>query len=373
MSLRHAGLAVAFVALLAAPLWVLGYNVGQSVAPDLAEPAADLDAPYTGSYAAPQSVFEDEVDSAGLVCVSLVVRTVDPLRLTASSSILVTPTQEAQDALAARVTRDESATEDQVTLRVESRLGATDTTIRMPLAVLLAAERGDLPVECPTDALHPRAPYQADVELPVFGQPRAFPNDWYWLTAYVAMFQPAGRAEGDGECCLPFALDVTRGTEDLRMAIELGGVVDDAFLPLELEVRRPWRIVVYTYVVAIAPPLILGGLLFWQLGRRRRNEASPAPHELLFGMAAILLALLPLRQVLVPAEIRSLTRVDAAFATIIMLLLWAAIAWTVLRPPVVAESAPVQAPANPPPPPPRRGTLLALAVHGWLTRGRTRR
>jgi hypothetical protein len=272
------------------------------------------------------------------------------------------------------VARGESATEDEVPLRVEYRLGATDATIRIPLAALLAAEPGRLPVECPTEEIAPRAPYQADVDLPVFGQPRAFPNDWYWLTAYVAMYQPSERAEGDGECCLPFALDVTRGTEDLRMAIEQGRVVDDAFLPLELEVRRPWRIVVYTYVVAIVPPLILCGLLFWQLGRRRRSEASPAPHELLFGMAAILLALLPLRQVLVPAEIRSLTRVDAAFATIIMLLLWAAIAWTVLRPPVVAEPAPLQSPSRPAPPPaPRRGTLLVLAVLVWLASGRERR
>jgi hypothetical protein len=374
VSLRHAGLALAFVALLAAPLWVLGYNVNQSVAPDLAEPVADLGAPYAGSYAAPRSVLEDEFDSAGLVCVSLVVRTVDPRRLTAPSSILVTPTQAAQDALAASVARGESATEDQVTLRIEYRLGATDVAIRMPLADLLAADRGRLPEACPTDELHPRPPYQADVELPVVGQPRAFPNDWYWLTAYVAMFQPAGGAEGDGRCCLPFALDVTRGTEDLRMAIQLDTVVDDAFLPLELKAQRPWRIVFYTYVVAIVPPLILGGLLFWQLGRRRRSEASPAPHELLFGMAAILLALLPLRQVLVPAEIQSLTRVDAAFAAIIMLLLWAAIAWSVHRPAVVAGPARAQAPSRTgSPPAPRRGTLLVLAVLVWLTRGRKRR
>jgi hypothetical protein len=103
--LRYAGIAVVLVALLAAPVWVLGYNVNQSVAPGLAEPTADLAAPYTGSYAAPQSVFEDETDSAGLVCVSLVVRTVDPLRLTASSSILVTPTQEAQEARRPRGSR----------------------------------------------------------------------------------------------------------------------------------------------------------------------------------------------------------------------------------------------------------------------------
>jgi hypothetical protein len=38
---------------------VLGYNVNQSVAPDLEEPVADLGAPYAGKYAAPQSVFDE--------------------------------------------------------------------------------------------------------------------------------------------------------------------------------------------------------------------------------------------------------------------------------------------------------------------------
>jgi hypothetical protein len=217
-----------------------------------------------------------------------------------------------------------------VTLRVEYRLGATERdnpdAARRPAGSRARSSTGVLPA----DELQSCAPYQAHVELPVFGQPRPFPNDWYWLTAYVAMFQPAGRAEVDGEL-LPAARArrVHAGTEDLRMAIQLGSVADDAFLPLEL--RSSDR----------------GAL--WST----RTSSRPAAD--------------PLRSAVPDPRRRGLRDDHHAPA-------WAAIARTVLRPPVVPESAPEQAPSRPAPPPaPRRGTLLALAVLVWLTSGRKRR
>ena len=96
--------------------------------------------------------------------------------------------------------------------------------------------------------------------------------------------------------------------------------------------RPPW-IITYTYWVAAMPFLLLIALLcFKRLVLRRPLE----PADAAFGLAAAMVAILPLHQVLVPSTIPGLTRLDVLFGLGICFLVAASILWVAVwlpRPP----------------------------------------
>jgi hypothetical protein len=65
---------------------------------------------------------------------------------------------------------------------------------------------------------------------------------------------------------------------------------------------------VFVYAMA-AIPIVLGAFLFHVLFLGKTLSGEPV-HHLLLNVAAAMLAVLPLRQVLVPQEITGLTRID---------------------------------------------------------------
>jgi hypothetical protein len=213
-------------------------------------------------------------------------------------------------------------------LRFRGDSGFGSPELRVPVAHLIKPEGSDRydPPACgglePSDVA-----WQSDAALPALGHPRGYPSDWYWAAAEVSLEGPVdSRTAAEADCC-DTALHVESGNDELSIRLDRPAASDDYFHQLELVVRRPDRVVLYTYALAFLPPLLLVALLAWQLLRPDRARGAPAPHEMTFGLAAILLALLPLRQVLVPADIPGLTTVDAIFALEIGLLLSAALAW----------------------------------------------
>lgn len=84
----------------------------------------------------------------------------------------------------------------------------------------------------------------------------------------------------------------------------------------------PAWVVTYTYWVAAMPFLLLVALLwFKRFAQRRPLEPSDAA----YGLAAAMVAILPLRQVLVPSTIPGLTRLDLMFGLGICCLIAASI------------------------------------------------
>jgi hypothetical protein len=93
-----------------------------------------------------------------------------------------------------------------------------------------------------------------------------------------------------------------------KMAVQLRPDVGiSAQQPLQITVQRNGMKQWYVYAAA-AVPLCLALLLLPEMRRQLKNPRRPS--ELLVGLAAAALAVLPLRTVLVPNEIPGLTRVD---------------------------------------------------------------
>jgi hypothetical protein len=134
---------------------------------------------------------------------------------------------------------------------------------------------------------------------------------------------------------LPATLIATTDDQDLQMSVS----TDPASLArFQTLLRRSGWFVWYTYVIA-AMPFILLIALFSAYAWRRKNEktgkviqyaparAAPTVHEIAFGVAAALVAILPLRAVLIPSSLPGLTRLDIVFSTGAALLVALSVSW----------------------------------------------
>jgi len=90
----------------------------------------------------------------------------------------------------------------------------------------------------------------------------------------------------------------------------------------ELLITRDWITQVYTYAVASAP-FVMAAMLLHILRITRRFSTEPVKDlpVLLVGLPAVFLTVLPLRAVLVPADIPGVTRTDLILGLGLMILL----------------------------------------------------
>jgi hypothetical protein len=72
------------------------------------------------------------------------------------------------------------------------------------------------------------------------------------------------------------------------------------------------------------------------------DRTVPAVHEIAFGVAATLVAILPLRAVLVPSSLPSLTRLDIAFGISVALLVALSVTWVIVWP----QQTPAESPGR---------------------------
>jgi hypothetical protein len=184
----------------------------------------------------------------------------------------------------------------------------------------------------------------------VLGQSRAFPDDGYELDDDVTAYLCSGK-QGTSDCgvaqngvpgngtvfhatAVPASLIMTTDDQDLTVNVETGqaGSQQD-LVRLAFAVQRPLLVVWYTYVVAVMPFVLIIGLAI-AYGLRRRvygvDNRSPAIHEIAFGLAAALVTILPLRTVLVPSSLPSLTRLDIVFSTEVAVLVGLTLAWVIV-------------------------------------------
>ncbi len=158
--------------------------------------------------------------------------------------------------------------------------------------------------------------------LSLAATPQHYPLDWYATSDVINTGAPEGaeptfaycpnRHEVSAYACgfgVPtrVAIFAEPSLAQFHLQASLGRssrVLHQFLLTIKLERKTAIKL----YVLFIASiPLILGVLLMVMLGRRRSEPVGP---EGIVGVAAVLLAILPIRLVLVPAEVHILTVVD---------------------------------------------------------------
>lgn len=222
---------------------------------------------------------------------------------------------------------------------INSNIGLSSIVIPVPFSVL---EDGPL-MTCGNDRPNLNdilggASFRTRQDIFVLGQPRAFPNDWYELNDNVTVYvctngatQAACITQRTPEQAilppvLPTSFIMMTRDEDLSMNVNIDNVQN----LLEFTVYRSSWVIIYTYWVAAMPFVLMIGLFSVYVLTRKKYTSErrlPAVYEVAFGVAATLVAILPLRAVLVPSSLPNLTRLDIVFSTGVTLLVALSLAW----------------------------------------------
>jgi hypothetical protein len=193
-----------------------------------------------------------------------------------------------------------------------------ESLIRKPLNCSLMLDRADLDMD---------AAVRLTQNIYTLGSPRSFPNDWYELDDTVAVMV-AGKER-------PLSLIMTSRNEGFTLTASMYEPNDSTFPDrLMFVIHRPPLIVLYTYWIALMPAALLIGIfsIIWCRKRKVRDGELPdrwVPRatDVAFGVAATMVAILPLRMVLVPSSLPGLTRLDILFGIEIAFLVAASLIW----------------------------------------------
>lgn len=334
---------VIVVGLVALPVGVFFGNVQDSGgAEKLLSPVNALSPPRDNYYGTPTEISPpDEGGPSSDLCVTFEFLGLDPATSFANFGILIGVTGLGK----AEIMHLERLRYKKVTLWVTSNNGLSSIQIPVLLSALAHPSHvstcgsGSVSPQCPipendiicSEELDQYAASRAVQNIFILGQARAFPDDWYQLNDTVTV--RAGQdANGDW---LPSSLLMMTRDEDFSTTAH----TDTRSLrtwPYEHQlmfiISRPLSTILYTYWIATVPFVVLIGLLALQFISKRVD--SPKPYEVAFGVAAALVAILPLRTVLVPSSLPGLTRLDIYFGIGISLLVALSFVCFVIWPPV---------------------------------------
>jgi hypothetical protein len=303
--------------LLVVPVFLLYQNeVDSRGFQPLGSSATPLDPPKDNYYGVPTEVYS--ADSSGTsadFCVTFEFLGLDPSVPDVTLGILMGVTGPGKKALLGLSAKGFK----NVSLVVKSDSGLSNFEAPVLVSVLAAAPVTNCGTRPLQNNLDQNAAYRVTWTPSLLGQPRAFPQDWYELDDSVGVI--AGQSQ-NGQA-LPSSLVMMSRDEDLRVGVQIDQASHQDLryqhlpyrnLPsahqLFFTVHRPPWIVTYTYWVAAMPFLLLIALLSFKLIAQRRPLE---PSDAAFGLAAAMVAILPLHQVLVPGNIPGLTRLDVLF------------------------------------------------------------
>ena len=346
------------LAFLVAPIWLLISNIKDAGgAQEMSKPftVSPLINNYDGYH--PSLVYSTKNGNTSDLCITFQFLKLDPATTYATFGILIGTTAYGMQQLAQLAL----AHTKNVTLAISSNSGLDTISRNISISDLASS-----PATTSCDSKNANSPelkktakdlYQnAKVEwrqdIFVLGQPRAFPQDWYELKDTVTVSAKVSAGQED----LPSSVIMMSRNEDLPLDVNNDNSSDanDAKL-LEFVIDRPSWVIVYTYVVSAMPLSLLVALIIVQYARK---QDAPKLHEIAFGVAATIVAILPLRAVLVPSALSDrLTRLDIVFGTEVILLVALSIIWAIWAP--VRPSSddcrpepPPKSPAAEPPAPP---------------------
>jgi hypothetical protein len=324
------------------PIWLLIQNNFDSAGfEQLGNPATTLSPPRDDYYGVPSEVYS--AGPSADFCVTFEFLGLDPSVPNVSLGILLGVTTTGQQELK----RLSEQGYREVSLVVRSDSGLSNFEIPVKVSVLAAAPITSCGAHPLQGNLDQNAAYRATSTVSLLGQPRAFPQDWYELDDSIGVI--AGHSQNG--TAIPSSLVMMSRDEDVRIGVEMDQVSYQNLPYLNLPgahqlfftVHRPPWVVTYTYWVAAMPFLLLVALLwFKRFAQRRPLEPSDAA----FGLAAAMVAILPLHQVLVPSTIPGLTRLDLLFGLGICCLVAASILWVVVWLPLKRYLPPKPDPAG---------------------------
>jgi len=353
---------VIFVAVFCAlPVFLLIQNAVQSSHQESLASAKTLGSPNNGYFGAATPVYSSPRSD---VCVAFEFLGFDPSTSFASFATVVSATS----AGAGYIRQEISDGYGTGVLVIRSYFGLSSIMVPFPLADLTT---GSLSAACTTGN---SAPYMGGVGFRqqessyMLGQPRAFPNDWYEFDDTIGIYLCTARQAAD-QCTAQLNLQsevsmaqlggpsviATTRDPDLAMTVATGKstLVQAHLVELRFVLHRPGWFAAYTYLIAAMPFLLIFGLFAVYAHRSSTRDGGrveyspertvPSVHEIAFGVAATLVAILPLHMVLVPSSLPNLTQLDLFFGTGVALLVALSLAWVIIwsqRKPVEAQQAP---------------------------------
>jgi hypothetical protein len=271
----------------------------------LSSSAGQLGSPTAFSYGQPTAVYvPGRTSPASDLCVTFEFLGVSPATSQASVGILIGVTQAGKGKLRTL----EAQTRD-IVLEVDSNSGVSPIDLTVPIASLLTDPQPSVCARHDFNQLEllKQARVQSVQNVFVLEQPRAFPDDWYEVNAGVTVWAGQGAYRQQ----VPTSVLMMSGDQDytVRVGLDAASPAGSYVHRLKFIVQRPTGLVVYTYFVALMPLALLVALGVFCARRRE----VPTPSEAAFGVAATLVAILPLRNVLIPPAITDLTRLDIVF------------------------------------------------------------
>jgi hypothetical protein len=156
-----------------------------------------------------------------------------------------------------------------------------------------------------------------NLTLFTLGTPRAYPNDWYELDDAVVV--------SIGNSKLYSSILLASRDEDYTLSASVYDPKNGMPNILEFTIARPSLFFWYIYLVASLPFVLLVTVFCIKYCG---SGPGPRPFEVAFGVAATLVAILPLRSVLIPASLPTPTRLDLYFgvgsaALVALSIVWA--------------------------------------------------
>jgi hypothetical protein len=313
-------------------------NVNSTGFHQLGYPAVDLAQPKDNNYGVPTQVYSANADGTLTdVCVTFEFLGLDPSSPDVSLGVLVGVTRAGK----AELKNLSKQGYKKVSVVVKSNSGLSNFEIPVAVSVLTAARLTHCDGRLNQGNLDQHAVYRSTTTLALLGEPRAFPQDWYELNDQVGVI--AGHSQNG--TALTSSIVMMSRDEDLRVGVQMDqpsySFTGYPNHPVEHQffftVNRPTLIITYTYFVASMPFLLLITLLWF---KRFAQRKALEPSDAAFGLAAAMVAILPLRQVLVPNTIPGLTRLDLLFGLGICFLVMASILWVVVWLPLLPYRRP---------------------------------
>lgn len=331
------------------PVLLFFQNTVQSSGALALTSAKELGSPRNGYFGAATPVLSPPASD---VCVAFEFLGFDPSTSVANFATVVSETRAGASYIRDRIKGGDTTG----VLVMRSYLGLSAIVVPFPLGDLTT---GTLSTACTTGKPGPYMRgigFRDEESSYLLGQPRAFPNDWYELDDTIAVYlcQPKETANA---CALqvnlqsevamtqlpsPPSVIATTRDQDLAMTVSTGDstLIKGTVVELRFVLQRPGLLAFYTYVIA-AMPFILILVLFsayirWKMPNGggaieySPDRTVPAVHEIAFGVAATLVAILPLRAVLVPSSLPNLTRLDIVFGIGIAFLVALSLAWVLV-------------------------------------------
>ncbi len=184
-------------------------------------------------------------------------------------------------------------------------VGATRLQTNIPLAQVVNSSNNDT------------RGFTVGFNLPFQGRPSAFPDDWYELASSVSILAPTSYVFTDrGYGVSPFPIHIAFAAGPAMRGYAIWVVskhrVDGSFLRLVIKTDSQTRTL--AYVTAAVPILLALVALCLLIISLKGGYSRTRLQELAFAVVLGVLAVLPIRQVTVPAGLHGPTRVDLLLA-----------------------------------------------------------